>query len=77
MLKMLRSMDPKKSANGVPPVFWKECAEVIAPSIDKLFKFIAKKAKFVSRWKHSRVSAPAAQTRVSKGGENLQTAQCA
>ena len=58
VLKVLQNMNPNKSANGVPPIFWKECAHVVAPSVYKLFRYIVKKSKFISRWKIGRVSAP-------------------
>ena len=56
--KILKTLDVKKSANGIPPVFWRECADQVAPCLTKLFKYIARKAKYVTRWKEGRVSAP-------------------
>ena len=50
-------MNPKKSANGIPPRFWKECADILAPSTTKLFKYIVKHSKWVSRWKIGRITA--------------------
>ena len=58
VLKVLKTVDPKKSANGIAPRFWKECAVQLAPSTCKMFKHIVKKAAYVSRWKEGRVSAP-------------------
>ena len=58
VLKMLQKTNPSKSANGVPPRFWKECAELLAPSVTKLYRHIVKKKRYVSRWKEGRVSAP-------------------
>ena len=58
VLKMLQKMNPSKSANGVPPRFWKECAELLAPSVTRLYRHIVKKKRYVSRWKEGRVSAP-------------------
>ena len=58
VLKALQNADPSKSTNGIAPIFWKECAKVVAPSVCKLFKHIVKHRKYVTRWKHGRVSAP-------------------
>jgi hypothetical protein len=55
---MLRKMDASKSANGIPPRFWKECADTLAPAVTRLFKLIVKRARFITRWKRGRVSAP-------------------
>ena len=55
--KVLSSMDPNKSANGIPPRFWKECADVLAIHVCKLYQYIVKKAKYPSRWKYGRVTA--------------------
>ena len=57
VLKMLKQMNPSKSANGVSPRFWKECADLLAPSVTKLYRYIVKKKKYVSRWKEGRISA--------------------
>ena len=58
VLRVLKSVDPSKSANGIAPRFWKECAIELAPSTCKMFKYIVQKATYVSRWKVGRVSAP-------------------
>ena len=55
--KVLSSMDPNKSANGIPPRFWKECVDVVAVYVCKLYQYIVKKAKYPSRWKFGRVTA--------------------
>ena len=56
VLKALQKLDPNKSANGVGPRFLKECAEVLAPDICKLFRFIVRKAEFPHDWKIGRVT---------------------
>ena len=38
--QVLKAIDPSKSANGVPPIFWKETANVVAPALAKLLQFI-------------------------------------
>ena len=38
VLKSLKKLDPSKSTNGFGPRFLKECAEVLAPSVTRLFK---------------------------------------
>ena len=55
VLKVLKSVDPSKSANGIAPRFWKERAIEFAPSTCKMFKYIVQKATYVSRWKVGRV----------------------
>ena len=50
-------MNPRKSANGTSPRFWKECAEAIEPYVTLLFKHIVKHAKYVYDWKTGRVTA--------------------
>ena len=49
VLRMLKNMNRNKSANGVPPRFWKICAEELASSVTKLYQYIVKKKKHVSR----------------------------
>ena len=49
ILRMLRNMNPNKSANGVPPRLLKICAEELASSVTKLYQYIVKKKKHVSR----------------------------
>ena len=56
VLDSLRKLDPSKSAIGFGPRFLKECAEVLEPAVTKLFKFIVKKATYVSKWKIQRVT---------------------
>ena len=56
VLKVLKSRDSSKSANGLPPVFLKECAPLLAPAFCKLFKFVVHKAVFPSSWKIGRVT---------------------
>ena len=46
--KPLKKLDPSKSVNGLGPRFLKECADVFAPRLTNLFKFIVKKAEFPS-----------------------------
>jgi len=55
--KILRNMDPNKSANGIPPRFWRECVDVLAIHVCKLYQYIVKNAKYPSRWKYGRVTA--------------------
>ena len=57
VLKSLKKMDPRKSANGVSPCFWKECADIMESHVTKLFKHIVKHAEYVYRWKTGRVTA--------------------
>ena len=52
----IRSLDPSKSTNGVGPRFLRECANVAAPAITNLFKFIVSKSRLPSRWKLGRVT---------------------
>ena len=42
--KVLRSIDPSKSANGISPVFWKNTADVISDAVTDLFKRIVRDA---------------------------------
>ena len=56
VLKCLRRLDPNKSANGVGPRILKECAAVLAPHIDKLFKFIVRKSCYPGNLKIGRVT---------------------
>ena len=49
VLKALQNVDPSKSANGIAPIFWKECAKIIAPSVYTLFQHIVKHKKCVTR----------------------------
>ena len=57
VLKSLKAVDPTKSANGISPKFWKECAVQRAPIVCKLFKYIVKVGKYPSRWKFGRITA--------------------
>ena len=57
VLAALKKMDPKKSANGISPCFWKECAELMEPYVTLLFKHIAKKSTYVYRWKTGRITS--------------------
>jgi hypothetical protein len=54
--RVLRSLDPSKSTNGVGPRFLRECANAAAPATTKLFKFIVRKSKLPGRWKLGRVT---------------------
>jgi hypothetical protein len=55
---VLRKIDPSKSANGVPPIFWKETASVVAPAVTKLFQLIVRKGSYCSSWKIQRITPP-------------------
>ena len=57
VLHVLSHNDPSKSANGINPKFWKECASIlaIAAPVTRLFQFIERKAVYPSRWKIGRV----------------------
>ena len=56
VFKVLGSRVPGKSANGMPPVFLRECAVQLAPSFCRLFKYIVRKAAFPSSWKIGRIT---------------------
>jgi hypothetical protein len=56
VFKVLGSRVPGKSANGIPPVFLRECAAQLAPSLCRLFKYIVRKAAFPSSWKIGRIT---------------------
>ena len=43
VLKVLKGINPSKSANGIAPVFWKMTADVVALAVTKLFKMIVRK----------------------------------
>ena len=58
VLKVLKGINPSKSANGIAPIFWKMTADVVALAVTKLFKMIVRKGKFVTRWKTGRVTPP-------------------
>ena len=58
MLKVLKSVDVPKSANGISPHFWKNTADVVHVAIDKLFKRIVRDGVYPSRWKCPRVTPP-------------------
>ena len=56
VLESLRKLDVSKSTNGLGNRFLKECADVLEPTITKIFKLIVKRSSFVSNWKTQRVS---------------------
>ena len=56
VLNSLKKLDPNKSTNGFGNRFLKECAEVLEPTVTKLFRFIVQKATYVSKWKIQRVT---------------------
>ena len=55
--KVLLKMDPNKSSNGIPQRFWKECADILAKYVCRLYQFIVQKAKYPAKWKYGRVTA--------------------
>jgi hypothetical protein len=55
--KVLSSLDPKKSVNGLSPRLLKMCSKVLAPAICRLFKRVVKSSKWPDRWKTGRVSS--------------------
>ena len=73
VLKTLKSIDPNKSANGVAPRFWKECAVEIAPSTCKMFKYIVQKATYRCLKVESGTCLCSSQARISKARKKLQT----
>ena len=52
---ILRSRDPGKSTNGIPPLFLKECADVLAPAFCRLFRFIVRMSIYPTDWKIGRI----------------------
>ena len=54
-LRSLRRLDVSKAANGIPPVFLRECAEQLAPALTLLFRYIGSEAKYPTEWKKGRV----------------------
>ena len=65
MVKALRRLDTSKSADGARPRFLRECADVLAPMVDRLFKFVVRAEQFPSNWKIGRVTPVHKQTKVS------------
>ena len=65
VLKPLRNLDPSKSSNGTGPHFLRECADVLAPAVDQLFKFIVRAAQFPTDWKVGRVTPVHKRAKVS------------
>ena len=57
VVKSLQKLDVSKSVNSIANHLLKRCAQEIAPSLDKLFKFIVKKAEYPSFWKTGRITA--------------------
>ena len=49
VFKMLKNMDPSKSANGVHPRFRKECAVILTNPVTSLFRFMVYRAYYVTR----------------------------
>ena len=58
VMRVLRSIDASKSANGISPVFWKNTADVVCDAVTSLFKRIVKDAEYPQRWKMPRVTPP-------------------
>ena len=54
--KVLDSLNPSKSVNGLSPRVLKECSDVLALPICRLFKKIVKSCTWPSKWKIGRVS---------------------
>ena len=46
VLKSFKRLDPNKSANGPGPRFLKSCADVLASSVYRLFRFIVKSSEY-------------------------------
>ena len=57
VLKCLQRIDPSKASNGVGNPFLKECADVIAPAVDSLFKHIVRKSMYPADWREGAVTA--------------------
>jgi len=57
VLKVLKALDPRKSANGISNRFLKECAKALAPGVTLLFRMIVDLAVWPSKWKLGRISA--------------------
>ena len=55
--RCLERIDSSKASNGVGNPFLKEFAQVIAPAIDSLFKFIEYKSVYPSDWKGGAIAA--------------------
>ena len=55
---VLKGNDANKSANGVSPKFWKECGDVLAVPVCKLFRLVVNKAIYPPQWKVGRVTPP-------------------
>ena len=55
--KVLSSLDPTKSVNGLSPRILKECSSELALPVTQLFKKIARLATWPTRWKTGRVSS--------------------
>ena len=54
--RALTRLDTSKAANGIPPVFLKECATVLAAPLTRLFRMIVKHGRYPSRWAIGRVT---------------------
>ena len=65
VVKALRRLNPSKSANGAGPRFLRECADVLAPVVNRLFKFIVRAAQFPMDWKIGRVTPVHKRAKVS------------
>jgi len=57
VLKVLKTLDPRKSANGISNRFLKECGKALAPAVTLLFRMIVDLAVWPSKWKTGRISA--------------------
>ena len=55
--KVLSSLNPSKSVNGISPRILRECSAELTRPVTRLFKKIAKQCEWPSRWKTGRVSA--------------------
>ena len=56
--RVLKNIDPSKSANGVSPRFWKEVANEVTDAVTYLWQKIVRKAKWPTSWKIPRVTPP-------------------
>jgi len=57
VLHCLQRIDASKASNGVGNPFLKECADVLAPAVDSLFKLVVRKGVFPADWKIAAVTA--------------------
>ena len=56
VLRALKKLNPKKSSGGIARVFYTECADVLAPSVTKLYRLITRLGKYPELWKTGRVT---------------------